>query len=408
VPNPFTANWIEQHYQSDLAASATLCAKKPMQVVVSIDPSLSGQCSKRKLDIQADIVSRTTQGRARHRAPIKSPTLRHTLDEFVVGECNELAYQAAKSAVSGAGHFSQIFVHGPCGVGKTHLLQGICNTLSRRDGKDGQPLRWRYVTGEQFTNEFIVAVRNRKGNEFRNRYRGLDLLAIDDVHFLAAKRATQSEFLHTFNAIEAAGKQIILASDTHPRLVGELNEQLVSRFMSGLVVKIEAPDKQTRMAILKRKAKQLKLKLNTDVLEYIALHIRASVRELEGTLVKLSALAALENGKITLEISGHSFVQTNPHSLRRPHDSDVPGQTTYADELPGNRTVHGKKPQLGSPGSAKAGQSPRRQGRAKLEHASRHKIHARSRYPETDGRTNRVKSCQLSVKSYQLSVISYQ
>ena len=303
VPNPFTANWIEQHYQSDLAASASLCAKKPMQVVVSIDPSLSGQCSKRKLDIQADIVSRTTQGRARHRAPIKSPTLRHTLDEFVVGECNELAYQAAKSAVSGAGHFSQIFVHGPCGVGKTHLLQGICNTLSRRDGKDGQPLRWRYVTGEQFTNEFIVAVRNRKGNEFRNRYRGLDLLAIDDVHFLAAKRATQSEFLHTFNAIEAAGKQIILASDTHPRLVGELNEQLVSRFISGLVVKIEAPDKQTRMAILKRKAKQLKLKLNTDVLEYIALHIRASVRELEGTLVKLSALAALENGKITLEIT---------------------------------------------------------------------------------------------------------
>ncbi len=302
VPNPFTANWIEQHYHGDLSEAAKLHTKTTLPVTVSIDPSLSGQFSKRDLDMQAKIVSRATQGRARHRTPIKSPALKHSLNEFVVGACNELAYQTATAAVTGKQHFSQLFVHGPCGVGKTHLLQGICNQLANQN-KKGAPLRWRYVTGEQFTNEFIVAVRNKKGNGFRDRYRNLDLLAIDDVHFLAAKRATQAEFLHTFNAIESAGKQILLASDAHPRLVGELNEQLVSRFLSGMVVKIEPPDKETRIAILKRKASQMKLELSQDVLDYIALHIRTSVRELEGTLVKLTALAALENKKVTLEMT---------------------------------------------------------------------------------------------------------
>ncbi len=303
VPNPFTANWIEQHYQGDLAESAKVHAKQNVRVVVTIDPGLSGKCSKRDLDIQAEIVSRATQGRARQRMPIKSPALKHTLDEFVVGECNQLAYQAATASVNGTQNFSQLFIHGPCGVGKTHLLQGICNILAKKNNKSGAPLRWRYVTGEQFTNEFIVAVRNKKGNEFRDRYRNLDLLAIDDVHFLAAKRATQAEFLHTFNAIESAGRQILLASDTHPRLVGELNEQLVSRFLSGMVAKIDAPDKETRLAILKRKAEKINITLSPDVLDYIAVHIRTSVRELEGTLVKLSALAGLENGKVTLEMA---------------------------------------------------------------------------------------------------------
>jgi len=129
------------------------------------------------------------------------------------------------------------------------------------------------------------------------------------VHFLAAKRSTQDEFLHTFNAIESAGKQIILASDTHPRLVGELHEQLVSRFMSGMVVKVDAPDKETRMEILQKKSAAMKLALPTDVLDYIVLHIRGSVRELEGTLVKLSALSSLENSPVTLELTRDAMAE---------------------------------------------------------------------------------------------------
>jgi len=182
-------------------------------------------------------------------------------------------------------------------VGKTHLLQGICSVVRRRR------LRWRFVTAEQFTNEFIGALRQKKIDAFRTRYRSLDLLAIDDVHFLAAKKATQDEFLHTYNAIESSGKQIVLASDVHPRLVGELNEQLISRFVSGMVVKVESPDQITRMEILRRRAKAMRLDIEPDVLEYVAMHICQSVRELEGTMIKLAALSALGNRTVTLAMA---------------------------------------------------------------------------------------------------------
>ncbi|MBN1553272.1 MAG: chromosomal replication initiator protein DnaA [Phycisphaerae bacterium] len=302
VPNPFTANWIEQHYTSDLSASAEEHVSKKLPVVVAIDPNLTGRCRKRDLDLQAQIVSRAAQGQDRPRET--APTvnrLKHSLEDFIVGPSNRLAYSAALTAAEGTNRqFTQLFVHGACGVGKTHLLQGICAALTRQNHRN-QPIRWRYVTGEQFTNEFVTSVRSKRSKEFRDRYRNLDLLAIDDVHFLAAKRATQEEFLHTFNAIESAGKRILLASDAHPRLVGDLNEQLVSRFLAGMVVKIDTPDRQTRLSILRGKSDAMRLKLPPDVEDYLTKHIRGSVREMEGTLVKLSALAALEGGTITLD-----------------------------------------------------------------------------------------------------------
>ncbi|MBT3278848.1 MAG: chromosomal replication initiator protein DnaA [Phycisphaerales bacterium] len=305
VPNSFVANWIEQHYQGALTDVASELSGAPVNVVISIEPDLIGECSRRNLDQQAEMVNRVTQGRIRPRQVVRRAELRHSLDDFVIGTSNRLAFQAAMATAEGKHpQFRQLFLHGSCGVGKTHLLQGICNEIQRRSRGHGEELRWRYVSGEQFTNEFVASVRNRNGAaEFRKKYRKLDLLAIDDVHFLAAKPATQAEFLHTFNAIESAGKRIILASDTHPQLVGDLNEQLSSRFMSGMVVQVESPDRQTRMDILKRKSDALGLGLPEDVQDYIAMHIRSSVRELEGTLVKLSALAGLENKPVTLEMT---------------------------------------------------------------------------------------------------------
>ncbi len=301
VPNPFTANWIEQHYQSDLVASVEEHLSKKLPVVVAIDPDLAGRCGKRDLDMQAQIVSRANSGEARPRTQPPASRLKHSLDGFVVGPSNRLAYSAALAATEpGNRHFTQLFLHGTCGVGKTHLLQGICNAVAHK-GHSQQPVRWRYVTGEQFTNEFVTSLRSKSSKEFRDRYRSLDLLAIDDVHFLAAKRATQEEFLHTFNAIEAAGKRIILASDAHPRMVGELNEQLVSRFLAGMVVKIDSPDRQTRLSILRSKAEAMNLHIAGEVEDFLAMHLRGSVREMEGTLVKLSALSALEGGAVTLE-----------------------------------------------------------------------------------------------------------
>jgi len=303
VPNPFVANWIETHYRSEIAAAAQgTCGERP-SVVVTVDPSLTGHLRKSDLDRQADVVAMATTGRARPRRPAPAPSLRYKLKDFVVGECNRLAYSAGLAASGQVkAPFDHLFVHGPCGVGKTHLLQGICNELARAR-RPGGPGGWRYVTAAQFTNEFVSALRAQKVAQFRGVYRKLGLLAIDDVHFLAAKKATQDEFLHTFNAIESAGNRIVMASDAHPRLVGRLNPQLVSRFVAGMVVRIDPPDQAVRMEILRRRARTLKLKVATEVLEYIAMHIRGSVRELEGALIKLAAVAALDGGSVSLSIA---------------------------------------------------------------------------------------------------------
>lgn len=308
VPNAFIGNWIENHFQADIAASVQQCLGQALPVLVSVDADLSGQMRQRQLDGQAQSVAQASQGTVRIR-PSQARRLAHRMDDFVVGECNRLAFSAARAVASGSAvPFNPLFLHGPCGVGKTHLLQGVCNAVDSVQ-RDGKPMSWKYVTAEQFTNEFISSLRAKKLDEFRGRYRRLDLLAIDDVHFLANKKATQDEFLHTFNTLASSGAQVILASDAHPKLVGELNAQLVSRFVAGMVVKIEAPDLATRVEVLSRRAARLNVKAAPEVLEYIARHIRGSVRELEGALMKLSALAALEAKPLTLELATEALAE---------------------------------------------------------------------------------------------------
>jgi len=310
VPNPFVGNWIESHYQSLIAQAAEACTGRCRPVIISIDPDLSGQLRQGQLDKQAEMVDKVKSGRVRPRqAPAPAAALRYSLADFVIGESNRLAYTAAMSMVgTEKPPFNPLFIHGPCGVGKTHLLQGICTAAQlRSDG--GRPLNCRYVTAEQFTNEFLTALRHKGIAEFRGRYRQLDLLAIDDVHFLSAKKATQDEFLHTFNAIESAGRRVVMASDSPPRMVGELNEPLVSRFVAGMVVRVDAPDRATRLEILKRRARAMKMSVPQDVLDYVALHIRGSVRELEGTLIKLSALAALHGESVTRELASSALAE---------------------------------------------------------------------------------------------------
>ncbi len=309
VPNTFVANWIETHYQDEIAAAVSSDGDGDGGVLVTVDPDLNGRVRQRQLDMQADIVSRTAEGRTRPAPAQQQRTLRHKLDTFVVGDCNKLAHSAGlMMAGPSAPAFNPLFVHGPCGIGKTHLLQGVCNAFSKvRLG--GRPPVWRYVTAEEFTNEYITALRRKRIDDFRNRYRGLDLLAIDDVHFFAAKKSTQDEFLHTFNAIESSGRRVVMASDAHPKLVGDLNEQLVSRFLAGMVVRMEPPELATRMEILRRHARQMKLHVPTDVLEYVAVHVRGSVRELEGTLIKLAAMASVSGESITPQSAAEALAE---------------------------------------------------------------------------------------------------
>ena len=305
VAHPFAAGWIQDHFADELSAAAQAVVGHETPVHVCVDQALAGAVRKTQLDAQAAHVARTTSGKAGGDAPpVATPSrLRHRLETFVVGASNKLAYSAATSIIqSPRAEINPLFIHGPCGVGKTHLLQGLCNAVMQKPA-GAHPRLAKYITAEQFTNEFVEAIRHKKVEDFRRLYRRLDLLAIDDVHFLAAKKATQEEFLHTFNTIHSAGKQVVLASDAHPRLVGQLMEQLVSRFLSGMVVKIEAPDRETRVKIMGVVATRLGMTIPSEVLEYVAVHIRGSVRELEGTLVKLSALANLAGQAITLDLA---------------------------------------------------------------------------------------------------------
>lgn len=225
-------------------------------------------------------------GTAAASAPLPRPKLRHDLATFVVGPSNHLAHNAATYVSEFPGsQYNPLFIHGSCGLGKTHLLQGIC----RKFMEHHPTKRWAYLTGEEFTNDYITHLRANKVDVFRRRMRDLDLLVIDDVHFLAGKKATLEEFLHTFNAIEAMGKQVVLASDEHPKLIAEFGESLVNRFVSGMVVRIDPPNHQTRCELLKVLALRVGQALSDEVIQWVARRVTQNVRELEGAVTRITA-----------------------------------------------------------------------------------------------------------------------
>jgi len=212
--------------------------------------------------------------------------LRHDLDHFITGASNQLAYNAAVYVAQYPGvQYNPLFIHGACGLGKTHLLQGLCGRFFHHHPAK----RWVYMTGEDFTNDFLTAVRANKMEQFRRRTRDLDLLVIDDVHFLSGKKATQEEFLHTFNAIEALGKQVVMASDHHPKAIDEFGESLVNRFVSGMVVRIDSPHYATRCELLRTLALRRHIHLSEEIVSWIARRVVQNVRELEGAVNRIVA-----------------------------------------------------------------------------------------------------------------------
>lgn len=224
-----------------------------------------------------------------------SAGVRQTLDDFVVGASNRLAHAAAVRFSEEDQGQACIFIHGACGVGKTHLLRGIAaRRLQRQPGATV-----RYTTAEAFTNEYITAVRTGKIDAFRKSYRKLDLLCLDDVHFVASKEGTQAELLHTFDAIGQSGARVALASDEHPRTIAKLHERLVSRFLAGAVVKIEPPDPELRERLVRRLALKRGLALEEAAARLIAEHAATlaqgapSVRELDGLLIQIEAVSRL-------------------------------------------------------------------------------------------------------------------
>lgn len=228
------------------------------------------------------------------------PRLRHDMQTFIVGPSNQLAYNAAQYVADFPGaQYNPLFIHGSCGLGKTHLLQGLCRRFAERHNTK----RWMYLTGEEFTNEFLMALRGNRLDSFRRKVRDLDLLVIDDVHFLAGKKATQEEFLHTFNAIEAMGRQIVMASDNHPKILEEFGESLINRFVSGMVVRIDPPNYATRCEILRAMSQRDKLDLPDDVIAWIARRVTQNVRELEGAVTRIAAHVQLSGRKPDLSLA---------------------------------------------------------------------------------------------------------
>jgi len=309
VPNLFIGNWIEDHFSEVISESAAEVLGRETQVSYAIDPVLFRNLRKSQLNSQAEFIEKNAERTVREARERKGKNgagrmprrkLRGRLEEFVVGRTNRLAHSVAADVVENTGgDMNPVFFHSACGLGKTHLLHGIANALSERKPQ----VRWLYASGEEFTNQFLYALRERRLDAFRHRYRDLDVLLLDDMQFIANKKATQEEFLHTFNTISANSKRVVFASDAHPKMIGDLSDPLVSRLLAGMIVRIERPDTETRCEILRRRATKTQHNVPEPVIRYIAEKIQANVRELEGCLLKLLAYASLTKMEITFDLA---------------------------------------------------------------------------------------------------------
>jgi chromosomal replication initiator protein len=298
VPTNFVADLIVRRFGDSLrrAAEAELGRVelgRPVEVHFRVDRAAFAGRAAAGHAPRAAALAGTPRSGGPSRA--SAAPLRYRLEDFLVGDSNRLAHSAAEriSEPDGPPAFTLLFVHGLCGLGKTHLLQGAAARFRERH----PAVRVRYTTAEDFTNEFVTAVRNGRLDAFRAAYRALDLLCVDDVQFLANKTATQSELLHTFNTVNMGGARIILASDEHPRQISKLGSALVSRFMSGMVVRLDPPEQALRERIVRALARKRGLNLDPAAAACIAEAAgrgpSASIRDLEGALTRVAAMAAL-------------------------------------------------------------------------------------------------------------------
>jgi chromosomal replication initiator protein len=301
APDQFSADWNDSKHADLLASFAPVALGHPMKVRFKVHEERVGRV---QMDMfvappPAPIVAPPTVQQTRMSTPLNP---RYTFDQFVIGKSNDVAAAAAQAAAQAPGKvYNPLFIYGETGLGKTHLMQGIAHELLRRT----PTLRIAYVGTEQFTNEFVSAIQTGQMGDFRRRFREIDLLLVDDVQFLKGKESTQEEFFHTFNAIYEAGRQIVLNSDRPPREIPGLESRLVSRFEWGMVANVDSPDLEHRIAILKKKASldHLELTIPDEVIEFIAQHVKSSVRELEGSIIKLLAYASLKHRDISVDLA---------------------------------------------------------------------------------------------------------
>ena len=286
MPSNFFKDWIYDHYRDILNIAILKTLGKVLPV---------------KFDIKEWAAKKTTEP-ANQAAPLEKPphkrpfylNPKYTFEGFVVGSSNRFAHAATLAiAEAPAKAYNPLFIYGGVGLGKTHLMQAACHYISEMHGD----LKLFYTTSESFTNELINGIQSRTTQKFREKYRSVDVLLIDDIHFIAGKEATQEEFFHTFNALHQADKQIVVTSDRPPKAIPQLELRLVSRFEWGMVADIGLPDFETRTAILQRKVNNKGYEISDEIIKFIAQNIQHNIREMEGALNRILAHIQLQHSE---------------------------------------------------------------------------------------------------------------
>jgi chromosomal replication initiator protein len=292
VPNAFVAEYLDKNQRSLIEKTLIGLTHQDIEV----DFKVTGQyqsCPEGFSHSEAPLTKSDTSSRLNSK---------YTFASFVIGKCNRFAHAAALAVTESPGHsYNPLLIHGDAGLGKTHLLQAVGHAALTKN------LQVLYVSAEQFTHEFIDAIRQRKASEFRNRFRNVDMLLIDDIQFISGKEQTEESFFHTFNDLHNENRQVVITSNLPPNSLGKLDARLKSRFEWGLVVSIQSPDFETRLAILQAKVEQKGLPFLAEVLEYIAHQAKQNIRELEGYLNRVIAFAKLTRMPPTLALASEAL-----------------------------------------------------------------------------------------------------
>ncbi len=293
APDAFFGDWVIKHYKGILEETFTQLLEEPINLSLEIN-SASGVPAAANAAEQSKTKTRDSPGDPL----ILNP--RYTFDNFILGPSNRHAHAYSLAVADAPGkNYNPLFIYGGVGLGKTHLMQAICRHIKNTFAG----LKISYMPSERFTNELIDAILHKTTPAFRNKYRNIDVLVLDDIHFIAGKESTQEEFFHTFNALYDAHKQIIISSDRPPKEIANLQERLVSRFSWGLTTDVQPPDLETRVAILKKKIEREPVQVPNDVIFFIAQLIKTNIRELEGALIRIIAYSLLEEKTISLDLA---------------------------------------------------------------------------------------------------------